>query len=502
MLRVDLQDTMQGADSTRRYPAGAFSMFAMHGTGNPGANDLFDADIQGLVERGLERHIDSLNDHLHGSLPQAPRYATEAVHLFANGAEGDVSPDWSDTSRCDLPKLRQALAPGGPKTPPPHWEWRHPPAAKLARCLSTARADIRRIGDVLTRRAAMLFDELEDNLTDDFDLAVAFRTFPLQADSAPELCAKPEVGTSALVGAEDGPTRLAGWRLLGIVDIGLNESDPGKREGCHGGKRYIGGFPGRVVTHFYLGDSAFPQSAPLAVLRLGGALLAAVPAEVTTMTGERIKRAIKDSALAHNLGPERIAVLGLASGYISYVPTDSEYTMQDYEGGSDLFGPGTARFLATRLGRLAGILADSAPNSPPGVVTPLTAYPGPYRKTFDKSWDAAPRAARRKFLSGSCRGDTLVVRWADRRSPRVPPSQQVLVIDTPNASGGRDSVAWDDRPDVEVRFVRMKSVLTWRKSGNAVWEVRWSGARASREYRVILVPRPESSQLDYTVICK
>jgi hypothetical protein len=193
ILRVDLRDTMQGADSTRRYPAGALSIFAMHGTGNPGANDLFDADIQGMVERGLERHIDSLNDRLHGRPPQAPRYATEAVHLFANGAEGDVSPDWSETSRCDLPKLRQALAPGGPKTPPPHWEWRFPPTANLARCLSTARADMRRIGDVLTRRAGMLFDELEDSLTDDFNLAVAFRTFPLQADSAPELCSKAEV---------------------------------------------------------------------------------------------------------------------------------------------------------------------------------------------------------------------------------------------------------------------------------------------------------------------
>src|SRR2546427_8800093 len=40
MLRVDLLDS-----ATRKYrPAGAFSIFAMHATGNAPANDLLDSD--------------------------------------------------------------------------------------------------------------------------------------------------------------------------------------------------------------------------------------------------------------------------------------------------------------------------------------------------------------------------------------------------------------------------------------------------------------------------
>jgi neutral ceramidase len=500
MLRVDLVDTTKGAHTT--HPAGAFSIFAMHGTGHPAGNDLFDADIQGIVERGLERHIDSLTDRLHGRPPRKPDYATRAVHLFANGAEGDVSPEWSKPSRCDLPILRQALGPGGPKTPPPHWEWRSAPAAKLAGCLSATRRDVSRIGDALTRRAGRLFDQLGDSLREDFNVAVAFRNFPLQADSASELCA-PEVGTAALVGAEDGRTRLLGWRLLGIFPMGLGEGDPAIPEsGCHGAKRYIKWSLVRwLVTHAYLGKNPFPETAQLAIIRLGSVLIAAVPAEVTTMAGEMIRSAIIDSAKAHNLRVKRIAVLGLANGYISYVPTAAEYKQQDYEGGSALFGPRTAEFLATRLGGLAGKLADAAPYSPGGVVTPFTAYPGPYREILVRSRHVAPDRAGRKFRGRWCRGDTLVVRWSDRRSPWVPPGSQVLVIDTPNDIGGRDTVAWDDRPDVEVRLVQMRGLFK-RRQGKPVWEVRWSGAAASRQYRVILMPRENVSQTADSVTCK
>lgn len=497
MLRVDLVDTTKKSHTT--YPAGAFSIFAMHGTGHSAGNDLFDADIQGVVERGLERHIDSLNDRLHGRPPRKPEYATRAVHLLANGAEGDVSPEWSQSSRCDVPILRQALGPGGPKTPPPHWEWRAAPAAKLAQCLSATRRDVSNIGDTLARHARILFDQLGDSLREDVDLAVAFRSFPLHPDSS-GLCS-PEVGTSALVGAEDGRTRLLGWRVLGIFRMGLAEGDraiPGS--GCHGAKRHIKSAVLRwLVTTFYLGKHPFPQTAQLAILRLGSVLIAAVPAEVTTRTGQMIRSAIIDSAKAHNLRVKRVAVLSLANGYISYVPTAAEYSMQHYEGGSALFGPGTAEFLATRFGGLAGMLGDAAPYSPVGVVTPFTARPGPYREILKR--DVAPHRAGRRFGDRSCRGGTLVVRWSDRRSPWVPPGSQVLVIDTPNDIGGRDTVAWDDRPDVEVRLVQLRGRVR-RRHARPVWEVRWSGAAASRDYRVVLLPRENMPQDTASVTCK
>ena len=68
----------------------------MHGTGKTPNSVLLDPDIHGIVARTLERHIDvTLNGEPTG------QFAPRAVQVFANGAEGDVSPDWPAGSRCD-----------------------------------------------------------------------------------------------------------------------------------------------------------------------------------------------------------------------------------------------------------------------------------------------------------------------------------------------------------------------------------------------------------------
>src|SRR5207244_103980 len=137
MLRVDQLDPATG----RYRPSGAFSIFAMHGTGNAPANDLLDADIHGIVERQLERHIDRDLNH-HSDRPFVPR----AFHLFANGTEGDVSPAWPPQSRCAVPVLAVLPALDGPFTRS-LWQWRPPTAAHVAACQHAARQAVVRIGD-------------------------------------------------------------------------------------------------------------------------------------------------------------------------------------------------------------------------------------------------------------------------------------------------------------------------------------------------------------------
>jgi neutral ceramidase len=73
MLRVD---TISSYGDT--IPAGALSLFAYHPTGNPPANDLYDGDVSGFVERGLERHMDDLAG-------VTSRFAPASVHMLANG---------------------------------------------------------------------------------------------------------------------------------------------------------------------------------------------------------------------------------------------------------------------------------------------------------------------------------------------------------------------------------------------------------------------------------
>src|SRR2546429_569708 len=160
LLRVDQRG--RGADSAYR-PAGALSVFAVHGTADAPENELLDAGIHGIVERGLERHVDSLSRRGAG------------YHLVANGAEGDVSPDWPVQSRCGAPTLRPVVGPGGPRTPPPPWEWRDPAPAWMGLCRAAARRYVNTAGDSLAARAAALFDSLGPGLRGDLRVGAHVR---------------------------------------------------------------------------------------------------------------------------------------------------------------------------------------------------------------------------------------------------------------------------------------------------------------------------------------
>ncbi len=202
MLRVDLLDPETGAYA----PAGAFSIYAIHGTAIPAANDLLDPDVHGFIQRGLERHIDRLN---HLSIGFHPR----AVHLVANGTAGDVSPDWPQDTRCGADVLRTTRRAAGPRAPPSPEGWCEPDGDSTAACLAAAKAYVEDAGSELAARAIALFDDLGTRLRDDVRVARAFATIPLKGDDTPpELCDEPKLGTAAMGGAPDGYTRYYGWR--------------------------------------------------------------------------------------------------------------------------------------------------------------------------------------------------------------------------------------------------------------------------------------------------
>ncbi len=464
LVRID----QRGADSAYR-PAGALSMFAMHGTADAPENDLLDAGIHGIVERGLERHVDSLGRQ-------------GGYHLVANGAEGDVSPDWPAQSRCGAPALRPVVGPGGPRTPPLPWEWRDPAPAWMGLCLASARRYVNAAGDSLAARAAVLFDSLGPGLRGDLRVAVAFRTLRLKGD--PRLCPYPEAGSSTVGGAEDGRTRLYGWRLFGIFSLGLEEGGhairPNPRD-CQREKRVaMGGLQRTLVV----GPHGLPEVAQLSVVRLGDLLLGVVPAELTTQAGAQIERAIADSARAAGLTPRAVAVMGLANGYVQYVTTDAEYGEQTYEGGSTLYGPNTAAVLAEELGKLAGSLARSGA-SPANPVDSLVAYPGASVAILPRR-TAGPAAERveRVVLGQACAGDTLVVRWRDLYPGRlVPADGPVLRIE--RLAGERWLTdARDDDREVEIRAMRARGGRGYE------WEVHWRHPASAGPFRVVLAARP------------
>jgi len=76
----------------------------------------------------------------------------------------------------------------------------------------------------------------------------------------------------------------------------------------------------------------------VSVVRIGQLVILAVPAEVTTMAGRRLR-----STVMAQLGDwaQHIVLAGYTNGYTSYVTTPEEYQIQQYEGGQTLHGPWT-----------------------------------------------------------------------------------------------------------------------------------------------------------------
>jgi len=142
LLRVDQRGV--GADSAYR-PAGAFSVFALHGTADAPEN-----------EPARRRHP---RDHRTGARA-ARRLASRRGAGYHRGERsgGDVSPDWPAQSRCGAPVLRPWWGRAAPHPATP-WEWRDP--ALLDGVCASRRAPLRQHRRRLARRARVaLFDSL------------------------------------------------------------------------------------------------------------------------------------------------------------------------------------------------------------------------------------------------------------------------------------------------------------------------------------------------------
>jgi neutral ceramidase len=471
MLRVDQRDPASGAFR----PAGAFSIFAMHGTGNAPSNDLLDADIQGIVERRLERHIDRDG----GFVPRA-------VYLFANGAEGDVSPAWPPQSRCDVPTLHPLRALDGPFTRA-LWEWRSPTATHLASCRHAAREAITVIGKHVGDGAVALFDSLGAALSDRLELGRAFATLSLR-DSARALgiCAEPALGLSTLVGADDAHTRIQGWLLFGLFDVGLKQGSPNPAvPGCQAQKRQLfdaafGGLANRLLI-----SKNLPSYAQVTVLRLGNRVIGAVPGEVTTTAGRRMRDQMLASARGAGLPVSEGLILGHANGYLEYVTTSEEYTAQYYEGGSTIYGPGEAAMFERALGRLAGSIS-SGDSLPPSSAPVLDLVVGHRRQVVTRK--SPSRVPPPRIQRVSCSGDTLYAwlqlgaagEWPVSTGDVAKQARVEIAVD----DATRRVVSWDDDPAFELR-------LRSRRAGLAWWELRWSGATGGT-YRVRIPGAAES----------
>jgi hypothetical protein len=111
-----------------------------------------------------------------------------------------------------------------------------------------------------------------------------------------------------------------------------------------------------------------PPAAPIAVVRVGSRVLAALPGEATKEAGARMKQALVEAM--GGAGVRRAVIAGLALDYIQYITTPEEYGQQSYEGASTLYGKNEATFLQEQLVDLGKRMIAGQPAPEPYALDP------------------------------------------------------------------------------------------------------------------------------------
>ncbi|MCR9141683.1 MAG: neutral/alkaline ceramidase [bacterium] len=297
---------------------GMISWFAVHSTNIGNTNRLISGDNKGLASYNFEKWKNTNygeNDTF--------------VAAFANSNEGDVSPNL----------------------------WGHPDGVN-----DYSRNTI--IADRQYAKAVELYNGANQNLVGGVDFRHKYVDFsdlviqPEFTDNGQQNTCVAAIGVSMIAGStEDGVG-------LDFVDEGLvydGVSWPQftlvpEDQACHGEKVIL--LPMGRFTPF----PWTPEILPVQIATVGNLALIAVPFEVTTMAGRRIREAVL--AELAGTGVNHAVIVGLANAYAGYVATREEYSVQHYEGASTHFGPYTENALRQEFSKLSDKLAANQSNAP------------------------------------------------------------------------------------------------------------------------------------------
>lgn len=143
---------------------------------------------------------------------------------------------------------------------------------------------------------------------------------------------------------------------------------------------------------------------PFQLFAIGNLGVLALPWEITTMSGRRIRDLLRD--IVADAGIDHLVITGLANDYVQYLTTREEYAYQQYEGASNQFGPWTLAAVQQETRRLAMSLRDGAP-APAGPQPPRTEPqliqlfpPGPTDLPGEKGFGALLTDVDSKYAPG------------------------------------------------------------------------------------------------------
>jgi neutral ceramidase len=101
-----------------------------------------------------------------------------------------------------------------------------------------------------------------------------------------------------------------------------------------------------------------PERLPLQLFIIGQLAFVGIPAEITTIAGQRLRQTILD--VLKQRGVEEVVLCPYANSYSGYITTPEEYRVQMYEGGHTLFGQWTLPAYQKQFEKLAQQMLEPA----------------------------------------------------------------------------------------------------------------------------------------------
>ncbi|NXF90914.1 ASAH2 ceramidase, partial [Eubucco bourcierii] len=339
---------------------GLLSWFAVHPVSMNNSNHLVNSDNVGYASYLFEQEKNK------GMLPGEGSF----VAAFASSNLGDVSPNTrgpfcvNTGESCNNP---QSTCPTGGAT----------------MCMAMGPGDdmfesTRIIGQNIYWKARELYEAASQEVTGALGTAhqwvnMSSVTVELNSTHTVQTC-KPALGHSFAAGTIDG---------VGAFNFtqGSVEGDPfwdeirdtllgepsNETRACHSPKPIL----------FSTGEMSWPHPwhpdiVDVQIATIGSLAIVAVPGEFTTMSGRRLREAVKREFASHGTPEMDVVIAGLCNVYTHYITTYEEYQAQRYEAASTIYGPHTlAAYIQLYRGLARAIATNTAQDLPPGPEPPV-----------------------------------------------------------------------------------------------------------------------------------
>ncbi|XP_025953209.2 putative neutral ceramidase C [Dromaius novaehollandiae] len=339
---------------------GLISWFAVHPVSMNNTNHLVNSDNVGYASHLFEQEKNE------GMLPGEGSF----VAAFASSNLGDVSPNTKGPfcintgDSCDNP---QSTCPVG--------------GAKMCMAMGpgTDMFDSTRIiGQNIYLKAKEVYANASQEITGPLSSAhqwvnMSDVSVELNATHTVKTC-KPALGHSFAAGTIDG---------VGAFNFtqGAVEGDPfwdnirdqllgepsNETQACHEPKPILFSTGEMTRPHPW-----HPDIVDVQLATIGSLAIVAVPGELTTMSGRRLREAVRSEFESHGTSGMNVVIAGLCNVYTHYITTYEEYQVQRYEAASTIYGPHTlSAYIQLYRGLARAIATNTVQDLPSGPEPPL-----------------------------------------------------------------------------------------------------------------------------------